>query len=37
MKNRTRWTRWVIEASTHDVPLPWGRNRPPGSLTGIRG
>lgn len=32
---RHRWTRWVIEGSAGDVPLPWGRGRPPRGM-GLR-
>lgn len=35
MQTKTRWTRWVIEASAADIPRPWSHVRPP-RLQGVR-
>jgi hypothetical protein len=29
MTPKARWTRWVIETSAADIPLPWVRIRRP--------
>jgi hypothetical protein len=35
MQTKSRWTRWVIEASAADFPMPWSRIRQPRGL-GLR-
>jgi len=35
MTPKNRWTRWVIEASAADIPMPWNRIRQPRGL-GVR-